>query len=90
MIAAETVPTVFLCDCNTQPLSENYAHITRLLRDSYGEVGWGLGFTGPAFLPPYQRIDYIFHSAEFTALEAFVWSHASGSDHRPVVATLAF
>jgi vancomycin resistance protein VanJ len=101
LIESETIPTLLLCDCNSQPLSENYAHITRLLRDSYGDVGWGLGFTGPdwgttqsnegpAFVPPYQRIDYIFHSADFTALEPIVWPHAGGSDHRPVIARLAF
>jgi vancomycin resistance protein VanJ len=42
----------------------------------------------PPQLPiPVQRIDYVWHSAEFIALEAFV-GQEGGSDHLPMVAKL--
>jgi vancomycin resistance protein VanJ len=91
---------VLLGDFNTTDLDENYAHITTQFRDSFREIGWGLGFTnpdwwhdnprkGPSFIPMYHRIDYVFHNDAFQAVEARVWPSSGGSDHRPLYVVLA-
>ncbi|MBL8161208.1 MAG: endonuclease/exonuclease/phosphatase family protein [Anaerolineae bacterium] len=82
-------------DFNTSDLDESYAAITARYRDAFREVGWGFGFTNPdwqhdnprrgaSWVPMYQRIDYVFYSAHFAAVEARVWSSSGGSDHRPL------
>ncbi len=93
-------PVLLLGDFNTHDLDANYAAISQTYRDAYREVGWGLGYTNPEnsypqaresplWLPPYQRIDYIFFNRWFIALEAQVWPDSGGSDHLPLWATLA-
>ncbi len=100
MIAQDSGPVLLMCDCNTYDLDQNYRRITAVLSDTYREVGWGMGFTnpdwsteqgreGPAFIPPHQRPDYIFHNDYFLPVEAYVWPDSGGSDHRPVYAVLA-
>jgi len=71
------------------------------MKDTFREVGWGMGFTGPdwshpqsqeglPFIPIHQRMDYIFHDKEFfLPVEAHVWPVSGGSDHRPLFAELA-
>ena len=61
-----------------------------MLNDSFRETGWGFGHTlHPAFSPvPLQRVDYVWHSDEFVATQAFV-GQRGGSDHLPFVAKLA-
>ena len=88
-IGALTEPVLLLCDCNLTDTSEAYAHLNSFLDDSFHEVGWGLGHTlhPPGFPFPVQRIDYVWHSDDFVALEAFV-GQAGGSDHLPIVAKL--
>lgn len=100
-LAAEDSSAVILMgDFNITDQDENYQRITAHFSDTYREVGWGLGFTnpdwshdnsreGPAFIPLYTRIDYIFHNSDLQALEARVWPTSGGSDHRPVFARLA-
>ena len=84
-------PVLLLCDCNLTDTSEAHAQFSTFLVDSFGESGWGFGHT---FQPPItsaaiQRIDYIWHSSEFKALEAYVGQDGQ-SDHLPVVAKLGF
>ncbi|MEZ4669472.1 MAG: endonuclease/exonuclease/phosphatase family protein [Anaerolineae bacterium] len=98
--AGQTQGAVLLMgDFNTDDLDVNYPRISASFSDSYWEVGWGLGFTGPdwshpqsqeglPFIPIHQRADYIFHNDAFTALEARVWPDSGGSDHRPLYAVL--
>jgi endonuclease/exonuclease/phosphatase (EEP) superfamily protein YafD len=88
-IATLDEPVLLLCDCNLTDTSKAYARLNRFLNDSFREVGWGMGHTlHPPGLPfPVQRIDYVWHSAEFVALDAFV-GQAGGSDHLPMVAKL--
>jgi len=45
----------------------------------------------PQYLPTplLMRLDYVFHSEEFTGLTAYVHHTSGGSDHRPLVVTLA-
>jgi endonuclease/exonuclease/phosphatase (EEP) superfamily protein YafD len=80
-------PTVVLCDCNFTDTSQTYSTTKGFLRDSFREVGWGLGHTmkGPLF--PASRLDYIWHSPELKAVKATVSLDAS-SDHLPLLVQL--
>lgn len=90
-------------DFNMSDQSDDYLSLRARYGDTFGAVGRGMGFTFPDLrtfqslpdywplpmpLPPFLRLDYIFHNDAFTPLEARVWPHSGGSDHRPVVATL--
>ena len=93
-------PLILAGDFNTSEFSDAYRCVAQRLRDSYREVGWGPGHTWPAqqtkhvpsrwleVLAPVTRIDYVFHSRHWDAVEAQVLKLNTGSDHRPVVTTL--
>jgi len=93
-------PVILAGDFNTSEFSDAYRCVAQRLRDSYREVGWGTGHTWPAqetkhvpsrwlqVLPPVTRIDYVFHSRHWDAVDAQVLKMDTGSDHRPIVATL--
>ena len=90
--AQDTTPILIMGDMNMTDQSGDYQRITQTYHDSYREVGYGMGTTFPEnkeLLPPLVRIDYVFHSDEFTALEANVLRSSGGSDHRPLVVKLA-
>jgi vancomycin resistance protein VanJ len=82
-------PVLLMCDCNLTDTSEAYTHLDTFLKDSYREAGWGLGHTlQPPHVPfPIQRIDYVWHSDDFMAIEAYVGQNGA-SDHLPIVAKL--
>ena len=84
-------PVLLLCDCNLTDTAQVHAQFSTFLKDSFQEAGWGFGhtFQPPVVSVPIQRIDYIWHSDEFIALEAFVGLDG-GSDHLPTVAKLGF
>ena len=94
----ETGPLLLAGDFNMSDLSEDYHRVASAYHDTYRAVGWGMGFTFPAMLPffgsnlvrPLARLDYVFHNNHFEALTARVWPERGGSDHLPVVVTLAF
>ena len=93
-------PVILAGDFNTSEFSDAYRCMAQRLRDSYREVGRGTGHTWPAqqtkhiqsrwleLLAPVTRIDYVFHSHHWDAVEARVLKMDTGSDHRPIVATL--
>jgi endonuclease/exonuclease/phosphatase family metal-dependent hydrolase len=60
-----------------------------MLNEAFGARGWGYGFTHPVDPFPLVRIDYIWYSRDFAALDAEVWPDAGTSDHHPVWARLA-
>ncbi len=84
-----TDPILLMCDCNLTDTSHAYSRLDEFLDDSFAEAGWGLGHTG--FIPfwPWatHRIDYVWHSEQFTAVSA-TRGDKGGSDHLPVIATL--
>ena len=90
-IASLGEPVLLMCDCNLTETSGAYHRLDEFLDDSFREAGWGFGHTlhPPAVPIPIQRIDYIWHSDDFVALEAFV-GQKGDSDHWPVVAKLRF
>ena len=93
-------PVILAGDFNMTEFSDAYRCVASHLHDAYREVGLGFGHTWPdgeadqapwsgrLWLPPLTRIDYVFHSRHWVATEARVLAVETGSDHRPVVATL--
>ncbi len=97
-------PVIVLSDFNAGDQSTPYGIVTGVLGDSWREGGVGFGHTFPGdrsfdesrprlsdwFIPPWLvRIDYVFHSRQWRAVDAHIGPWDGGSDHRPVVATLA-
>lgn len=84
-------------DFNTTERSPSHARLVAAgFRDSFGDVGWGMGRTFPMFgryfgLPigRFMRIDYVWHGAALKATRAFVGPDL-GSDHLPVIADLVW
>ena len=75
-------PVIICGDFNDTPLSYAYHQISKDLKDSFVNAGYGLGNTFAGNLPPI-RIDFIFHSLSLTSYEFKV--HTTGlSDHYPV------
>ena len=95
-IADEHLPFIVAGDFNMSDQSAQYPVVAAQMRDSFAEVGFGLGGTWPAkdtrglppIVPPLLRLDYIWHSADWMSLSAAAAS-APGSDHVSVSATLA-
>lgn len=88
-IQNETLPVLMLCDCNTTPRSREYDLLDGVLDEAFGARGWGFGFTYPVKPLPIIRIDYVWYSQDFAALDAEAWPDAGTSDHHPVWARLA-
>lgn len=92
LLAEERGPLLMLCDCNFTDQSDAYRVVAARLTDAYREAGQGMGFTFPSqrrLIPLLVRLDYLWHSAHFTALEARTLDDSGTSDHRPVIARLA-
>jgi endonuclease/exonuclease/phosphatase (EEP) superfamily protein YafD len=81
----ESLPFLFLCDCNMQDAIAAYAQLATFAKDSFREVGWGFGNTVDARTILNNRLDYIWHSDKFVAITATTGPDGQ-SDHLPVVA----
>jgi endonuclease/exonuclease/phosphatase (EEP) superfamily protein YafD len=96
-IDADPRPAIIAGDCNTTPLTPNFAGLTsRGHRSSHAIAGSGLAGTwatkrlgGIFSWFPGIRIDHILIPKEMTAIHHEV-GHDVGSDHRPVIATIAW
>ncbi len=88
-IAGLDEPFVLMCDCNLTDTSEAYSRLREFMSDSFREAGWGFRHTLniPVVPFPVQRLDYVWYSNKFVAVDAFV-GQAGGSDHLPAVAKL--
>jgi vancomycin resistance protein VanJ len=87
-------PVVIAGDLNTTDQQPNYRLLRSRLTDSFGEAGFGFGFTfpyrgriGPAPAFPVVRLDYILHDGAWRTDAAWTGAGA-GSDHGFVVADL--
>lgn len=88
-------PLIVAGDFNTADREPMYRHIAALLRDAYGEAGWGLGHTYPhghahtwqRWMPP-LRIDYIWSSSDVVPVKAWVNHRVKASDHCMLIADL--
>lgn len=90
-LRARTMPTIIMCDCNMTDTSETYARLHAVIGDSFQERGWGFGHTlRVAAVPfPVQRVDYIWHTNELSAVDPYVGPDG-GSDHFPMIATFRY
>ena len=94
-IRHETGPVLVMGDFNATDQSRIYHDLDAVLDDAFREAGHGMGFTYPANLRnwfrliPLVRIDYVWYSAHFAALDAWTGSDSGSADHLPVVAKLA-
>lgn len=99
--AASSVPVIAIGDFNTTERSTAYALMRTGFDDAWLEAGFGFGHTfpgGPLAPTPFDispppwllRIDYVFHTSELTAVDARIGPWDGASDHRPVVAVLAW
>jgi vancomycin resistance protein VanJ len=94
-MATANGPCILMGDFNLSDQNDNYALLSDAgLTDAFRAVGWGFGATWPArsrigLLRVLVRVDYIWYSAHFRAIRAWVGPDA-GSDHLPVLAQLAW
>ena len=101
--ATRSGPILVLGDMNATDQNEAHQILAQHFEDAWLEAGWGWGGTFPgrraqdhlfarlvdAVVPSWLlRIDYIFYSSHFRAIEADVGPWDGASDHRPVRATL--
>ena len=86
----ETVPVIIAGDFNFSPYSGGFKRMTAKFEDSHTQAGYGLGFTHKINGIPVNRIDYVFFSPDWQAVESIAWAESGGSDHRPVRAELVF
>jgi len=88
-IEASPYPVIVVGDFNSVALSFTYWHISRGLHDAWNETHhfwqWGSTFD---YKNIGVRIDYILSSDSLKPTRCIIPSAASGSDHKPVVATL--
>lgn len=96
-------PAVLLTDFNRTGWQAAYRQLRASgLIDAFGTAGRGLGLTLPTRLanlayrghplgeipiPPLLRVDYVWHTAHFRAVDSWIGPNA-GSDHLPVLAEL--
>ena len=100
-VRSADVPVIVAGDANVTQLNEAYQTLTAVMADSWREAGWGFGHTFPgpigdgidyaqiSFLRvPFWlvRIDYIFHSSQWTTASMRMAEFNGGSDHRGLVA----
>jgi vancomycin resistance protein VanJ len=87
--AHETGAVLLAGDFNSSEWSAPYALMSGLYTDAYRAQGYGLGLTRDVQEFPIVRIDYLFHNDGLRTLSAKVDEYSYGSDHRPLLVTLA-
>lgn len=94
----ETIPFVLAGDFNTGDQSVFYEELSTHMRDAFRDAAGGFGGTWPdsavsdlvpGFVPPLLRMDYIWYSDDFRAVQSWRGPRL-GSDHLPLYAELAF
>ncbi|PKN13280.1 MAG: hypothetical protein CVU69_02980 [Deltaproteobacteria bacterium HGW-Deltaproteobacteria-4] len=93
------LPVILGGDFNSPEQSEIFKLLSRHLHNAHNAAGQGFGLTFPKALHmknrqipffPLVRIDHIFFSDHFTALDTATAEEAYGSDHLPLITRLAF
>lgn len=95
-LKTEINPYIVAGDFNMSDQTVIYRDVAAIMRDSFREVSTGYGASWPIsevagtprFLPPLVRIDYIWHSDQFRAVD-IQQGPKLGSDHLPLYGTLA-
>lgn len=95
-IRQEPYPYIVAGDFSMSDQTGMYQELAGVMRDSYREAGSGIGATWPVnsvenmlpqFVPPLFRVDYVWHSEHFRAIQAQLGSPLD-SDHLPLEVTL--
>ncbi len=73
---------IFCGDLNDTPVSYSYGQLSRNMKDSFRESGWGIGNTYLGRFPSF-RIDYIFHDERLTSGE-YKTHEEDISDHHAI------
>ena len=98
-IADYNEPTIVVGDFNSTDQSEAYKILQDVLFDAHRQIGWGWGHTFPTrgntfqdvpILPRLVRIDMVWYTAAFVALQSQVSMSHGESDHHPLVVTLGW
>lgn len=95
--AQESGPVLLIGDFNITDQTEDYARIAAQYEDAFYNTGTGLGPTFPnlaripqsRFVPPLLRIDFVFYSEHWTALNSRVLPGIEQIDHYPLFAELS-
>jgi vancomycin resistance protein VanJ len=82
-------PLIVVGDFNTPPRGRFYRRMCGQFTDSFAASGWGCGYTFRANTPV-MRIDYVFVRGGLCPVACRVPAMPPASDHRPVVADIAF
>lgn len=97
-MAERGVPALVIGDCNFNDTSDAYRLAVQTWTDSWQVVGEGSRYTWPTLAFPTKRIpynprmlrlDYCFHNAQLNTQAIHVLTERTGSDHTPLLATLA-
>ncbi|TVR24443.1 MAG: hypothetical protein EA396_01345 [Anaerolineaceae bacterium] len=86
VLDGETRPYIVGGNFNMSQHSLIYSQVRLVMRDSFRDTSAGLGATWPTHLP-LLRLDYVWHSRDFVALETLVGADI-GADHLPLSARL--
>jgi len=95
MVEAEQ-PDVVLGDFNATFWNDGYARLSKHMKNSHVEAGFGFGPSFPArgrrsgLFGAYARIDHIFLRQRIRPVAAFTGDASKGADHHPVVADISF
>ena len=84
--ATSPYPTILCGDLNDTPSSNAYHRLRSRYKDAFQQAGRGFGKTYSGRMPS-NRIDYIFHSEHFTAIDFFIQKEVL-SDHQAIRAVL--
>lgn len=85
-------PLILAGDLNISDQHDWHKRVSERFGDAHREAGWGMGFTRTPLLGsdfPMWRIDFVFYTSEIVALSTTL-GEFGGSDHRPLMAELAF
>lgn len=82
-------PTILMGDLNEIPYSHTYFKLSETLTNAFEVAGSGFGFSYNRILF-FLRIDHIFSSKEFKAVEFTTHREVDYSDHYPVSATFTW
>lgn len=91
-LARTGLPVVVAGDINEEPGAPAFDLLATHYTDAHSDVGQGRGATFVSWSPE-RRIDALFVDPRLTVLDCAVVEHpeaSTASDHRPVVATLAW
>ena len=98
-IQSRSLPVIVAGDLNGTDQGDPHRLLATVVTDAHDAAGWGFGHTFPSYSGRWRgipipsrlmRLDMVFHSDEFVALECAPIRELGESDHHPVSAVLAW